>query len=334
MLAVLLPDERAEVIDRTWRADVEACKLAAEHWSFTGWRDARLQKVGKDIKEHEAQIASLQRDREWLTGLQTSAQPQETRCVCGDVLAWRETSNGYFCTNMQCDVREARTTRDFRHETLRVGAKIDSGLSGFDGVVPFRHDAVRCDAQLSHLGVGDLDAGLVGLPHEVRAHAVRWRCGWCAGSSGWSRSVEGAARPVLADFAEQAVFNGVPLRLGGRVMGHGDAQAVAGKGCCRLHFQARAVELLLPPPSVEEQALSLRIVVAALGAPPLLDAVDGERRGVGLPRDGAGMWRAGRRCPRALGIGGEVVVGVRGCGPTSRRDCGRRRRVPSSSYRR
>ena len=37
-------------------------------------------------------------------------------------------------------------------------------------MVPFRHDAVRCDAQLSHLGVGDLDAGLVGLPHEVGAH--------------------------------------------------------------------------------------------------------------------------------------------------------------------
>ena len=103
MLAVLLPDERAEVIDRIWRDDVEACKLAAEHWSFSGWRDARLQKVGKDIKEHEAQIASLQRDHKWLRGLQPSPQPQETRCVCGDVLAWRETSNGYFCTNMQCE---------------------------------------------------------------------------------------------------------------------------------------------------------------------------------------------------------------------------------------
>ena len=61
------------------------------------------------------------------------------------------------------------------------------------------------------------------------------------------------------------------------------------------------------------QALGLRIVLAALGAPPLLDAVDGERRGVGgsADEDGAGHWRAGRRCRRdgeALGIGGKVVV--------------------------
>ena len=77
------------------------------------------------------------------------------------------------------------------------------------------------------------------------------------------------------------------------------------------------------------QRLGVGIALAALGAPPLLDAVDGERRGVGARADEDG---AGVR-PRvvdavgngdAFGLGAKVVVldefgGVVGCGPTSRR---------------
>ena len=201
---------------------------------------------------------------------------------------------------------------------LRVGAKIDSvfSLSGFDGVVPFRHDAVRSDAQLSHLGVGDLDAGLVGLAHEVGAHT---QSGGGAGGAQVVQdglvAVEGAARPVLADFAEQAVFDGVPLRRGGRVMGHGDAQAVAvAEAMLQVELPgARRGTVAAAAVGEDLQGLGLRIVLAALGAPPLLDAVDGERRGVGgsADEDGAGI---GARVVdavgdgEALGIGGKVVV--------------------------
>ena len=189
-------------------------------------------------------------------------------------------------------------------------------LDGFDGVVPFRHDAVRSDAQLSHLGVGDLDAGLVGLPHEVGAHTQSGEgaCGAQILQDGLV-AVEGAARPVLADFAEQAVFDGVPLRRGGRVMGYGDAQAVAvAEAMLQVELpSARRGTVAAAAVGEDLQGLGLRIVLAALGTPPLLDAVDGERRGVGgsADEDGAGI---GARVVdavgdgEALGIGGEVVV--------------------------
>ena len=125
-------------------------------------------------------------------------------------------------------------------------------LNGFESVVPFRHDAVRSDAQLSHLGVGDLDAGLVGLAHEVGAHT---QSGGGAGGAQVVQdrlvAVEGAARPVLADFAEQALFDAIPLRRRGRLVGHGHAtrRSRLQRRCRMLNFQARAVELLLPPPS-------------------------------------------------------------------------------------
>ena len=161
-------------------------------------------------------------------------------------------------------------------------------LNGFDGVVPFRHDAVRSDSQLSHLGVGDLDAGLVGLPHEVGAHTQSGggACGAQIFQDGLV-AVEGAARPVLADFAEQAVFDGVPLRRGGRVMGHGDAQAVpVAEAMLQVELPgARRGTVAAAAVGEDLQGLGLRIVLAALGAPPLLDAVDGERRGVGGSAD-------------------------------------------------
>ena len=59
------------------------------------------------------------------------------------------------------------------------------------------------------------------------------------------------------------------------------------------------------------QGLGVGILLAALGAPPFLDAVDGERRGVGglADEDGAGI---GPRVVDALGdgvgVGGKVVV--------------------------
>ena len=126
-------------------------------------------------------------------------------------------------------------------------------------------------------------------------------------------------------------------------MGYGDAQAVAvAEAMLQVELpSARRGTVAAAAVGEDLQGLGLRIVLAALGTPPFLDAVDGERRGVGgsADEDGAGI---GARVVdavgdgEALGIGGEVVVvdGVRGCGPTSRRDCGRRRRAPSSSYRR
>ena len=108
---------------------------------------------------------------------------------------------------------------------------------------------------------------------------------------------------------------GFHFDVAGRVMGHGDAQAVAvAEAMLQVALPgARRGTVAAAAVGEDLQALSLRIVVAALGAPPLLDAVDGERRGVGgsADEDGAGI---GARVVdavgdgEALGIGGEVVV--------------------------
>ena len=70
--------------------------------------------------------------------------------------------------------RPGSATRRRSNPRLAKGRRKNNfrfSLHGFDGVVPFGEEAVRCDAQLPHLRPGDLDAGLVGLAHQVRAHA-------------------------------------------------------------------------------------------------------------------------------------------------------------------
>ena len=57
------------------------------------------------------------------------------------------------------------------------------------------------------------------------------------------------------------------------------------------------------------QGLGLGIALAAFRAPPLLDAVDGERGGVGAPAD-EDRTGIGGRAPDTVGDGGAVGVGA------------------------
>ena len=111
----------------------------------------------------------------------------------------------------------------------------------------------------------------------------------------------------------QAVFDGIPLRGGRRVVGHTHAQAVpVGEAVLQVELPG-ARRATVAVVGEDLQGVGVGIVLAALGAPPFLDAVDGERRGVGgLPdEDGAGV---GPRVVdavgdgEAFGIGAEVVV--------------------------
>ncbi len=98
-------------------------------------------------------------------------------------------------------------------------------------------------------------------------------------------------------------------------MGHGHAQAVpVAEAVLQVEFPgARRATVAAAAVGQDLQRVGLGIVLAALGAPPFLDAVDGERRGVGglADEDGAGV---GPRVVdavgdgEALGIGAEVVV--------------------------
>ena len=130
-----------------------------------------------------------------------------------------------------------------------------------------------------------------------------------------SQTVEGSARPVFADLAEQAVFDGVPLRRGRRVVGDGHPQAVpVAEAMLQVELPgAGGATVAAAAVGQDLQGLGFGIALAALGAPPLLDAVDGERRGVGGCADedgadiGAGVVDAVGD-GEAVGVGAEVVV--------------------------
>ena len=130
-----------------------------------------------------------------------------------------------------------------------------------------------------------------------------------------SKLSRGRPGPVLADLAEEAVFDGVPLRRGRRVVGYPHGQAVPiAEAMLQIELPgARRAAVAAAAVGQDLQGLGFGIALAALGAPPLLDAVDGERRGVGgsADEDGAGIGAGvvdavGHGA--AVGVGAEVVV--------------------------
>ena len=127
----------------------------------------------------------------------------------------------------------------------------------------------------------------------------------------FSKLWRGRPAPVLADLTEQAVFDGVRLRCGQRVVGDGHGQAVpVAEPMLRVEL-SRAHGAAVAAVAVGEdlQGLGFGISLSALGTPPLLNAVDGERRGVGgsAYEDGAGI---GARVVDAVGHGEAVGVGA------------------------
>ena len=148
------------------------------------------------------------------------------------------------------------------------------------------------------------------LAHQVRAHAQS-RGGACGAQvfQDGLVAVQRAGGPVLGDLAEQAVFDGVPLRGGRRVVGHGHAQAVpVAEAVLQVEFPgARRATVANAAVGQDLQRVGVGIVLAALGAPPFLDAVDGERWGVGglADEDGAGV---GPRVVDAVGDGESLSV--------------------------
>src|SRR5262245_55235961 len=123
----------------------------------------------------------------------------------------------------------------------------------------------------SHLSIGDGLAGPVGPVMERGADGQ-------AGRGGRALEVpkhgvpggEGMAGPGLADRAEEAVLDRVPLRAAGRVVADGDRQAVA--------VAELLLELLLPDPRAgtvaaaavgqDQQLARLGIRGPALVGPP------------------------------------------------------------------
>ncbi len=97
-------------------------------------------------------------------------------------------------------------------------------------VVPLGQFVVSLDGEFAHLGIRNLVPLLVGLLDEMSPDPQT--CGGFGSSEiveDRLMTVQRTPSPVLADFAEETVLNGIPLRRPRRVMGdfYGESMPVA-----------------------------------------------------------------------------------------------------------
>ncbi len=118
----------------------------------------------------------------------------------------------------------AEFERELVVERTKGSRKNKSRFSGrSDGVVPPGQGVASGEGEVTHLGIRDLHALLVASTNEMCSDAEP------GGGRGRScvledrlQAVEGASSPVLAELAEEAVLDGVPLGGPGREVGDGD----------------------------------------------------------------------------------------------------------------
>ena len=168
----------------------------------------------------------------------------------------------------------------------------------------------------SHLFGGDLDARFVSLFNELGLQA---QASLGHGSANvvedGGEAVERTGRPVLADFAEDAMLDGIPLAAPGGIVDDADGEVVG--------IAEGVLEVVLPGAwgaavaaagvGEDDEFGGVGIARAALVAPPGLDAVDREGRCVGglANADAAAVGEQVVDAVgdgAAVGFGGEVVV--------------------------
>ncbi len=136
-----------------------------------------------------------------------------------------------------------------------------------------------CDRQVAHLSVGDLYILLIALVNELCSHGEAG-CGR-GGADRVERGlvgVEGSSRPVLADLAEQSMFDRVPLGCARRVVGDRHTEAVA--------LGELLLQAMLPRPTTgpvaaaavrqDREFFGMGVSLSGFVDPPGLDGVDRE----------------------------------------------------------
>src|ERR1035441_3577489 len=150
------------------------------------------------------------------------------------------------------------------------------------------------DVQAPHLLLGDLLAFLVefGVEFCSDGQSARRAC---------AREVVecdlvGPKRhslPVLADLAEEAVLDGVPLGGAGGIVTDGDAQAMSiAELLLQITLEDPAARAICTTSVGEDEQLACSgVVLLAAAAPPVLDGIHGESGGLagGAEHDGAGV---------------------------------------------
>lgn len=194
-------------------------------------------------------------------------------------------------------------------------------------VIPLGAYAMHLDVESRHDFTRHLDAGRIGVGNDVRLHRPAGRGAGMANVLLDQRErPQGTACPGFPDFAEQPMFNWVPLRGTRGIMTDRHRQL---QGITHLFLQlpfphARAGAIAAPTIRFDPQAARVRIALAQFRAAPLRDIRDGERRGIGrlAAIDGAAIEKQvinaiGDRPPERI-LGKSWASTISGCCPQPR----------------
>jgi hypothetical protein len=175
---------------------------------------------------------------------------------------------------------------------------------------------VRSDAKSLKLFDGGFSAGWIVATVKV---SVDRQAGLSSGGTNEVENlliaVEGFTGPVLGDLRKETMFDGVPFRSSGRVVGDGEGEAVGiGQLGLELGFPSATTIAVTAAGITEDEKLSgAWITEQSLLAPPMCDGVSGEGGCVmgDADHDGASIGEQiidAVRDGDARGIGAEVVI--------------------------
>ena len=142
---------------------------------------------------------------------------------------------------------------------------------------------VGSDVDRVDLLVGDVDSGLVLLAVELGGddQTGAGGCG-CDVVADECEGLERAAGPVAADFAEQAMLDGIPFRASCGIVGEGHFELVEIAEMVLEGVLPGAVAVAVAAAAIgeDDELGGVGIAGAAFGGPPGSEVVDGEEGGV------------------------------------------------------
>src|ERR1035437_943096 len=126
-------------------------------------------------------------------------------------------------------------------------------LSGAHGIVPTTEHFVGNEVELTHFRVGDLDSGVVVLWDEIR---IDGKAGFRFGGTDELEDLvdvgEGFASPVFADWAEQAVLDGIPLGSARGIVADGNRETERSADCVLNRFPPGAASRAVTSSAVSQ----------------------------------------------------------------------------------
>src|ERR1035438_4033241 len=163
--------------------------------------------------------------------------------------------------------RTSRRNRSAVSPPLAGAQELVHILSWAYGVVPATELFVGDEVELTHFRVRDLGSGGVGIREEIGADG---KAGFRFGGSDEVENLvdigERFACPVLADLAEQTMFDGIPLRSARGIVADGNGEAERSTECILKRFPPGAASRAVASSAIrqDEQFAGGRVSLASL----------------------------------------------------------------------